>query len=403
LFCALLPLFCAQLYNASAAAVASLPELTTLVPVGSIGATLASTLNANTSNSSSISSSSGNSSASKREDVLPHLASRSSTARQFEVQLNFTLLPGSSNSSKGRPAHSVYSQDSAAITTGTAGAAAAATAAAAAASSGSKDAGPALQPDEFAVGVRLLLSNPSNGFNSSGSYVDIYLKGVVAQLPAHVSPSITALSVWVNRSNAGPSSNTTYMEGGPVPLPVETLDAWLLPDQQLQLSVWVDHSVIEVFGMGGSARVTSRVYPEDDDVAWGVSSWVKLPSQLQILSQSRSASTEDASGSSSSSSYIVVEGKVGRSVGKHGGLWAKLYCWWCKLWYQQCSCQCEGDGTADPRCAARSSSSSSMRDLDVQQQQQQQRSSTAEVEVGWSVTADGAVWEVKNAWLPPSC
>jgi hypothetical protein len=98
-----------------------------------------------------------------------------------------------------------------------------------------------------------------------------------------------------------------------------------------------------------------------------------------------------------------VEGRAGRSADKHGSLWAKLYCWWCKLWYHQCSCQCDWVGTGVPRCAA--SSSSSNRDLDVQQQQQQQqqRSSTTAVEVEWSVTADGAAWEVQNAWLPPSC
>jgi hypothetical protein len=189
-----------------------------------------------------------------------------------------------------------------------------------------------------------------------------------------------------------------------VPLPVETADAWLLPDQQLQLSVWVDHSVVEVFGMGGLARVASRVYPDDDEVAWGVSSWVKLPSQLPVLIQWK----KQGAGSSSSSDYgVVSEGAaVGasgrssvRSSVRHGGFWSGLYCWWCKLWYKQCSCQCEEAGTADPRCTTSSSSSSSSRVKEMQQQQ----GSIADAEVSWVATADAAAWEVQNAWLPPSC
>jgi hypothetical protein len=258
--------------------------------------------------------------------------------------------------------------------------------------------GPALQPDEFAVGIRLLLSKPSDSYNR---YVDIYLKGTVAQLPVHAAPSVSGLSLWVDRSNAGPSSNTTYKEGGPVPLPVDTADAWLLPNQQLQLSVWVDHSVIEVFGMGGLARVTSRVYPDDDDVAWGVSSWVKLPSQLQVLSRTR-----QAAGSSSSSNVgdDVSQSVATKNVDGTGGIWRGLYCWWCKLWFQQCSCQCEQAGTASSssKCASRTTtSSSSNRGVGVQQQQQQQGNSAVEL-VSWVATTDGAVWEVHNAWLPPS-
>ncbi len=38
----------------------------------------------------------------------------------------------------------------------------------------------------------------------------------------------------------------------------------------LSLDVWVDASVVEAFAMGGRGRVTTRVYPLDEAVAWGV-------------------------------------------------------------------------------------------------------------------------------------
>ena len=43
----------------------------------------------------------------------------------------------------------------------------------------------------------------------------------------------------------------------------------------LNLAVWVDHSVIEVFAMGGHGRVTSRIYPLTSASAWGVSAWAR--------------------------------------------------------------------------------------------------------------------------------
>lgn len=43
----------------------------------------------------------------------------------------------------------------------------------------------------------------------------------------------------------------------------------------LHLAVWVDHSVVEVFAMGGHGRVTSRIYPLVSASSWGVSVWAR--------------------------------------------------------------------------------------------------------------------------------
>eukprot|EP00775_Hariotina_reticulata_P005547 gene5547-5783_t len=52
---------------------------------------------------------------------------------------------------------------------------------------------------------------------------------------------------------------------------------WTISGTKLGLSVWVDHSVIEVHAMGGLARATSRIYPENDDSAWGLAVWAACP------------------------------------------------------------------------------------------------------------------------------
>ena len=46
----------------------------------------------------------------------------------------------------------------------------------------------------------------------------------------------------------------------------------------LDLAVWVDHSVVEAYALGGHGRVTSRIYPLESDVAWGVLAWAKCES-----------------------------------------------------------------------------------------------------------------------------
>lgn len=122
--------------------------------------------------------------------------------------------------------------------------------------------------DAFAVGLRIL--------TGSGTYADVILNGTVTPADSNSALyNITSLSIWVDKSKVGGGTNTTYTEGGPVPLPVS--NAWQVPSDKLSLSVWVDHSVIEVYAMGGLGRVTSRVYPDDDTVAWGLAAWGEPP------------------------------------------------------------------------------------------------------------------------------
>lgn len=288
------------------------------------------------------------------------------------MQLNFTLQPIRNSR--------------------TAQAASDAAAAAADALSSSTATGPDLQPDEFALGLRIALSK------RGGKFVDVYLKGSVVQLLGQQSPSIKSLSVWVDRSHAGNSSNTTYVEGGPVPLPVSNtvnnsganVFNWLLPDQPLGLWVWIDHSVIEVFAMGGLARVTSRIYPGWDDVAWGLSTWAKLPIELPVVEQGGSS---------------AAAGVAGDSTG--GALRNTLYCWWCKYWFStfsKCSSHCSGDGAGDgPETFSGSNAGSSEAAQRQQERQQRESSGASHSQQTWSATVGGAVWQVQNAWLPPAC
>jgi hypothetical protein len=159
------------------------------------------------------------------------------TARQFEVQAAFSLSPSTGSSNSTATGNSTQA--------------------------GVRDRFQLQAPGDFAVGVRL-------DFGRS-QYADAYLRGTVG------GQTLTNLSLWFDRSQAGPQSNTTWLEGGPVPLPVDASKAWQLPQEPLPLSVWVDHGVIEIFAMQGLGRLTSRVYPGGDDIAWGATAWVLPP------------------------------------------------------------------------------------------------------------------------------
>jgi hypothetical protein len=102
---------------------------------------------------------------------------------------------------------------------------------------------------------------------------------------------------------AGNATNTTFIEGGAVPLPVDNSSAWTLPNKQLGLSIWVDHTVLEVYALGGLARVTSRVYPEGDTADYGVAVFGGGPS----------------SGSAGSGSSSGVNGALVLPTGGAGG------------------------------------------------------------------------------------
>ena len=69
------------------------------------------------------------------------------------------------------------------------------------------------------------------------------------------SACVKEASVWVDRSHSGGLSKTSW-QGGPVALPEGGLLA-----RDLQLALFVDRSLLEVYALGGRATVTSRIYP----------------------------------------------------------------------------------------------------------------------------------------------
>jgi hypothetical protein len=288
-------------FSASNAAIATFPAKTPLVNVSTVPGF------------SNTTSSSRNS----------KLSAADVTARQFEVQASFILLPPANRST-----------DSKVI-----------------AEAGKRrgDSSIVKQPDEFAFGVRIELGN--------GKFADAYLKGTVRSLaPQSPAYAISSLQVWFDKSQAGGDTNTTFLEGGPVPLPVDSNKPWKAPDTALQLSVWVDHGVVEIYAMKGLARVTSRLYPDDDSVAWGVSVWALPPEPTAGATVDKAAAARTAEALKMPS---VVSG---------------MYCWWCRLWTSRCK---------DPRCYSAISRWPNPGD--------------------WGALFDGQVWEMQSAWLPPSC
>jgi len=291
-----------QVHNSTNAAINTFPQVTPLVAVTSVPG---------------VTGDSAGSSSSSR------LSASNITARQFEVQAAFTLLPPGSSSTGNK----VVTE------------------------AGQRRTGSSIvkQPDEFAFGVRIELGN--------GRFADAYMKGTVRSLapqsPAYV---ISSLSVWFDRSQAGGDTNTTFLEGGPVPLPVNQDQAWTAPDTPLTMSVWVDHGVVEIYAMQGLARLTSRVYPNDDAVAWGTSVWAIPPEPTAGVAVDRAAAARAAE---ALRPPTVLTG---------------IYCWWCRTWSGSCK---------DTRCYS---------------------GINRWPEPGvWGALFDGQVWEMKSAWLPPSC
>lgn len=290
-----------QVHNATAAAIATFPQTTPVVAVSTVPGF----------------DNKGSSSSSK-------LSAASVLARQFEVQASFTLLPPGSASTGNNKA----------VT-----------------EAGARRTGSSIvqQPDEFAFGVRIELGG--------GKFADAYIKGTVRSLaPQSPAYAISSLSVWFDKRQVGVDTNTTYMEGGPVPLPVDNDKAWRVPDEPLQLSVWVDHGVVEIFAMQGLARITSRLYPADDSVAWGLSVWAIPPEPTAGATVDRAAAARAAE---ALRQPTVVSG---------------MYCWWCRMWSAECK---------DTRCFS----------ADRRWPEPGQ----------WGALWDGQVWEMQSAWLPPSC
>lgn len=168
----------------------------------------------------------------------------------------------------------------------------------------------------FQAGVVLRTGN--------SSFTRIYLTGLARWQPGTVNgsnsshkavylPNVYALDVVVDRTCSGgatqaAAANTSNIDaevsghspshtmglstgaswqGGPVDIPsggtpafsgddAQELwgrDPWgnsAIPALPISMTIWVDASVIEVFAMGGHARITSRIYPFADQVAWGL-------------------------------------------------------------------------------------------------------------------------------------
>ncbi|KAK9814708.1 hypothetical protein WJX72_010239 [[Myrmecia] bisecta] len=110
----------------------------------------------------------------------------------------------------------------------------------------------ASSPLPFTVGAVLSTSN--------GSYTVIQLTGQAA--PASNGTSIANATMSADRSMSGGATNTSSAarQSGPVIVPAGS---------PLNLRIFVDHSVIEVFAVDGHGRLTTRIYP----VAYNPQSW----------------------------------------------------------------------------------------------------------------------------------
>lgn len=112
-----------------------------------------------------------------------------------------------------------------------------------------------------------------------GSHVDVLLQGAAAPTgQGQGATVINALRVAVDKRNTG-GFTPQVEEGGPVPLPITDDNSagqpsgWLMPATLLTLDLFVDHSLVEVYAMDGLARVTSRFYPADETVSWGLAAY----------------------------------------------------------------------------------------------------------------------------------
>eukprot|EP00879_Flechtneria_rotunda_P010888 GHRR01011378.1.p1 GENE.GHRR01011378.1~~GHRR01011378.1.p1 ORF type:complete len:726 (+),score=212.30 GHRR01011378.1:2377-4554(+) len=317
-----------QVYNKTAIPLTSTVTGVILVPVTTINNTAAA-------NSAAASGTDSNSPVNKVADASRNVSaatdgSVANSARQFEVHLNFTLKPNSAMTQQ--PQADIGCSNSCSNSS-------------------------TLQLVAFSTGVRILTGNKT--------YTDVYMNGTAVSerqqglATGHrgsaqgndMSYIVNSLAVWVDRSNAGGATNVSFMEGGPIPLPINGI--WQLPKQQLSLSVWVDHSILEVFAMGGLATVTSRIYPASDSVAWGLAAWAK-----QCGSAAWPSGNSRSTGSRQFMDDLVVP--------------------------------CAATECAD---GALQNSAGVGRDT----------TSTSAADGGWTVLMDGLVWEVGNAWLPVSC
>lgn len=77
--------------------------------------------------------------------------------------------------------------------------------------------------------------------------------------------AVTSADLWVDTRAAGGATQGALW-GGPLALPPGGV-----PAAGLELRVLVDHSLLEVFALGGRQRAAVRVYPLDPSASWGAS------------------------------------------------------------------------------------------------------------------------------------
>lgn len=71
--------------------------------------------------------------------------------------------------------------------------------------------------------------------------------------------------MYIDRSRTGGMTKTT-VEGGEIVIP----DGFFA--RPLDLIIFIDRSIVEVFAWGGRARVTSRIYPDSTET-WGLTTF----------------------------------------------------------------------------------------------------------------------------------
>lgn len=76
---------------------------------------------------------------------------------------------------------------------------------------------------------------------------------------------VLSAAVYVDTRNSG-GATQAELQGGIVPLPPQGIAV-----EQLQLRVFVDHSIVETYALDGRACITTRIYPLTPYSNWGLS------------------------------------------------------------------------------------------------------------------------------------
>ncbi|KAI3424966.1 hypothetical protein D9Q98_008347 [Chlorella vulgaris] len=121
----------------------------------------------------------------------------------------------------------------------------------------------------FSVGAVVEMgANSSLAISFNGTCVD----------DSSAGPRLAGVEMWVDTRRVGGATQGNVW-GGPVTLPAEGLSA-----SNMQLRVLVDHSLVEVFGLGGRQRTTVRAYPLDAEASWGIAMFADAPGGAVVAS-----------------------------------------------------------------------------------------------------------------------